>query len=127
MRRFIVICLILLFPLQVFADSAEDYSPADMVAGMSSADVAHAASCAPPALPQAIVCSTHADKQQAAHLDFADILVAAHSTVLPKHDNRMKPVRSIALKDEQPDLPGRPPPSLQHIGHATGLAASAHA
>ncbi|WP_188396510.1 hypothetical protein [Oxalicibacterium flavum] len=111
MRRFIVICLILLFPLQVFADSSEDYPPAYGLTEAVVDDIADAGACASPA-QDAAFCQPAPGKQPPAHLDFADVLVPAPAAALSAPAGcapRATPPAFIATALHRP---GRPPPVL---------------
>ncbi|GGI20938.1 hypothetical protein [Oxalicibacterium faecigallinarum] len=118
MRRFIVICLILLFPLQVFADSAEDYPPAYALSGMDSQSDA---SCSTAPLQHLLPCNAATGKLVPAHLDFADILVPAPAIPLPLHEGSRLSVAPDSFLNATPVRLGKPPPSISSASHAAHI------
>lgn len=116
MRRFIVICLILLFPLQVFADSAEDYPPTYTLAD-GHPDV----SCAVAPSQSLSPCSATNSKLVPAHLDFADILVPAPANPLPRHDDSSRCVALASFLNAIPVRLSKPPPSISPVSPAARI------
>lgn len=107
MRRFIVICLILLLPLQVFADVAEEYPPAYALASETQGlDI----SCRFSPTLAFSSCLTSSTKMLPGHLDFADILIPAPTLGIASHQDRTRAFFFASIIDVGMAPPTRPPP-----------------
>ncbi|WP_293779713.1 hypothetical protein [uncultured Oxalicibacterium sp.] len=107
MRRFIVICLILLLPLQVFADVAEEYPPAYAVASETQGlDI----SCPFSSTLAFSSCQADSGKMLPGHLDFADILIPAPALAMTRHHDRTRSCLFASFIDSNTAPPTRPPP-----------------
>lgn len=114
MRRFIVICLIFLFPLQVFADAA-DYPPTHIVAPDNLSQIKFESSLdSAGGISSFIakVCSEDGFDQPPAHLDLTDALIQELVSEVADKTRAFRPVAFL-----QPNyvlfLPVlKPPPRL---------------
>lgn len=125
MRRFIVICLILLLPLQVFADVADEYPPAYALASETQGlDI----SCrlSPPLAFSS--CQADSGTMLPGHLDFADILIPAPALAMARHHDRRQQQHFSSFINANPVPPTRPPPfAFARATASSTLAQSVHA
>ncbi|MDO9420843.1 MAG: hypothetical protein Q7T66_09290 [Herminiimonas sp.] len=114
MRRFIVICLIFLFPLQVFADAA-DYPPVHLVAPDSLSQINFESKFDNAGGITSLinkVCSEDGFDQPPAHLELTDVLIQELVSELAEKIGTIRPA-CLPLQNNALYLPLlKPPPRL---------------